>query len=239
MNSCLERQEAEIALLEAMYPDQATWHSGRSELQYRSVSGGSLILRLPARYPESEKPIVLSAVNEHKDDLSTQTKATLDQMNAVMGDEALDAIVQAFEDLQERCANSSKGKDVSKYTKATSRQEAYKSVIVWLHHLLNTNKRKLATHPSTAGAKVGGVTKPGYPGVMVFSGPVDDVDLHVADLKSQRWQAFQVRFDVECPKPWSFVHGPGIKEVESMSEISQAISEVENREAFLKAIHIK
>ncbi|KAG9776345.1 hypothetical protein KCU88_g4896, partial [Aureobasidium melanogenum] len=85
-----------------------------------------------------------------------------------------------------------------------------KTVIIWLHHLLALSKRKLAVTPSTtahthtttgtlssssSASGISGLTKPGYPGIMIFSGPRDLVDAHVAQLKGLNWQAFQVRYD--------------------------------------------
>lgn len=80
-----------------------------------------------------------------------------------------------------------------------------KTVIIWLHHLLATSKRKLALSPSvvnsnsnsntTTTATISGMTKPGYPGVFIFSGPRDLVDSHVKELKSLNWQAFSKRYD--------------------------------------------
>ncbi|KAL2429948.1 hypothetical protein ABEF95_013413 [Exophiala dermatitidis] len=85
-----------------------------------------------------------------------------------------------------------------------------KTVIIWLHHLLALSKRKLAVTPSTTAhthtttgtlsssssvSGISGLTKPGYPGIMIFSGPRDLVDAHVAQLRALNWQAFQVRYD--------------------------------------------
>ncbi|EHY52963.1 hypothetical protein HRR83_006204 [Exophiala dermatitidis] len=81
-----------------------------------------------------------------------------------------------------------------------------KTVIIWLHHLLALSKRKLAVNPtvqtgppslslSSSASGISGLTKPGYPGIMIFSGPRDLVDAHVAQLKRLNWQAFQVRYD--------------------------------------------
>lgn len=85
-----------------------------------------------------------------------------------------------------------------------------KTVVVWLHHLLATSKRKLALHPAvttsgpspssatnpdTPSSSISGITKPGYPGILVFAGPSELVDAHVRSLKALNWQAFQVRYD--------------------------------------------
>jgi len=66
----------------------------------------------------------------------------------------------------------------------------------------------------------------------------DTVNAHVGQLKSQNWQAFQVRFEVEDLE-WVFVHGKGVKEVESMSEVVKDIEGNKQKEAFLKAVGVK
>lgn len=48
-----------------------------------------------------------------------------------------------------------------------------------------------STRPS-----ISGLTKPGYPGILIYSGDSDVVDEHVRALKAQNWQAFRaVRLD--------------------------------------------
>ncbi|EXJ90514.1 hypothetical protein A1O1_03617 [Capronia coronata CBS 617.96] len=102
-------------------------------------------------------------------------------------------------------------------------QRCPKTVIIWLHHLLALSKRKLAVTPTTTtttisttgttmssssssspsssnSISISGLTKPGYPGIMVFSGPKDLVDAHVRELRGLNWQAFQVRYDSDDEK---------------------------------------
>ncbi|KIW19894.1 hypothetical protein PV08_00469 [Exophiala spinifera] len=103
------------------------------------------------------------------------------------------------------------------------RRPPSKTVIIWLHHLLATSKRKLAVSqphvnsnsnsnsttktakakakptsaspPSVSASTISGMTKPGYPGILLFSGPRDLVDAHVKELKDLNWQAFSKRYD--------------------------------------------
>ncbi|KAK5075514.1 hypothetical protein LTR64_001721 [Lithohypha guttulata] len=236
-----ERQQAELALLQAMFPDQVTWNDQRQEVQYKSTAGASLTLRLPEGYPGKQEPTLLGAFDQQKKDIRQLTKDTFNSLNLPLDQEVLDTLLQRFEDVVESRARTLESTQSSKVLadSATTNEESCKTVVVWLHHLLNTNKRKLALHPSIGAAKIVGLTKPGYPGVLIYSGPREHVDAHVAELKDQRWQAFQVRMDVAGPTSWSFSHGSGIREVESMSDVTQAIVEKENRDAFLEAIHIK
>ncbi|KAI3326806.1 hypothetical protein HD806DRAFT_488260 [Xylariaceae sp. AK1471] len=114
-----------------------------------------------------------------------------------------------------------------------------RTVVIWLHHLLNTNKRKLALNPSMTGSRISGVTKPGYPGLLIFSGEGSAVDSHVLELRNQRWQAFQIRYDTGDSEVWQFKHGAGICEVESMSDVVQSIVDPQLREVFLGCIGVK
>ncbi|KXJ96304.1 hypothetical protein Micbo1qcDRAFT_199132 [Microdochium bolleyi] len=200
-----------------------------------STGAATLVLRLPELYPVTGHPEILTASsgNSHQD-LRDPTKAAVDAFGlpAEGGEEVLDALILAFlevveaEQQQQTTAGSDdhhKGAgrpsgDVADDGTHSARQQQqqqqqpkrqHKTVIIWLHHLLNTNKRKLALHPTlqqslphtshtapaTPSRGITGVTKPGYPGVLLYSGPRDLVAAHVASLRAQRWQAFQVRYD--------------------------------------------
>lgn len=210
------RLDNEIELLTAIYPDQATYSAKSRELKF-TQDHATLQLRVPDTYPESGLPDVLSASDSLKNDVSTQTKAAIRALELPEGEEALDAIISAFQQvLSDRLETSSiasaKSTKSIKSTKHDADPNTKKTVIIWLHHLLNTNKRKLCLSPSFAG-----ITKPGYPGVLVYSGPTAAINAHVNELKAQNWAAFQVRFEEEVE--WKFAHGQGVKEVESMADV--------------------
>lgn len=91
-------------------------------------------------------------------------------------------------------------------------------------------------------------SRPGYPGVMIFSGPTSAVIGHVTNLKAENWQAFQVRYEEE--ELWEFAHGTGIKEMETMAEVVKSIELTDakagavekgakQKSEFLKAVGIK
>ncbi|KAH8764236.1 hypothetical protein F5883DRAFT_675832 [Diaporthe sp. PMI_573] len=178
----------ELRLLKAVYPESIAFDAESRELKYSPAPGddglatrGVLVLRLPDYYPTKGLPDLITAKDANGQDVRTQVSAAFAQLGVVEGDSAVDAYIFAFKNfVTER------------------RQEAAAAAAtphIWLHHLLNTNKRKLALGPSLEAASVSGLTRPGYPGVMVFSGPRDAVDSHVAEPRAQRWQAFQVRYD--------------------------------------------
>ncbi|KAJ9656397.1 hypothetical protein H2198_004975 [Neophaeococcomyces mojaviensis] len=238
INATKERRVKEFELLTAMYPE-LQWNEQRQELKYTAEGSASLLLRVPDDYPGTSHPILISAFHKDKTDLRDLTKGKIDEMGLPLDEEIIDAIIQAFEEiLQMHSKNANRLEDGGIKTKNIS-EPKYKTVIIWLHHLLNTNKRKLASNPTSDPEQITGVTKPGYPGVLVYSGNVTAIDDHVAELKSQRWQAFQVRFEESMSTPWSFTHLPGIREVESMSEVVQEILDTKDQETFLKAVGVR
>lgn len=223
-----ERLKAEIELLEAMYPEQVSYTAKTRELKDLS-SEGTFVLRLPSGYLVDELPDILSA-NVGKSDVRAQLKQHIHSLN--VGEEVLDSIIAAFSDLTTSQApeEPSQQGSLRPDTKQTSL-----TVIIWLHHLLNTNKRKLALSPPSG---VCGITKPGYPGVLIYSGPADLVREHVAELKAQNWQAFQIRLESE--EHWTFAHSEGVREVEAMGDVVAALEDDQGeKETFLEAMRMK
>jgi hypothetical protein len=224
------RLEMEVELLEAMFPEQATYDSKARELKY--TQGGAILqLRLPESYPESGLPDVIAASNAAKTDIRTATKSAIKDSGLIEGEEALDAIIAAFQQVIESDITD---QNVNQSSSHTGDTDSVKTVIIWLHHLLATSKRKLAISPST----LSGLTKPGYPGVMIFSGPALAVTEHVNTLKAENWQAFQVRYEEDVL--WKFGHGKGVKETETMGEVVKGVEgKAGQKEEFLKAVGIK
>lgn len=224
-----ERLETELSMLQTMYPDQIEWLAKRREVRYiEEGSYTSLTLRLPEQYLVSALPEVVTA-STRKHDLRDELQNNVKHCD--IGIEVLDVILDAFRELVDKM--DSVDAITANETASELEQESSKTVVVWLHHLLNTNKRKQALSPPVAG--VSGVTKPGYPGVLVYSGPASAVAEHVNELKGLNWQAFQVRLEVD--EEWSFKHGPGVTEAASMAEIVAEI-DPSNKQDFLQALHI-
>jgi hypothetical protein len=236
------RLELELELLNAMYPEQASYISKARELKF-TQDGALLHLRLPEFYPETGLPDVIAASDASKSDIRMDTRTAVKELGLIEGEEALDAIIAAFQQVLE--ANSI-SQHVQSNTKSDTAKEGATSrtVIIWLHHLLALTKRKLALSPT----RISGITKPGYPGVMIFSGPISAVIEHVNILKAENWQAFQVRYEED--ELWDFAHGKGVKEVETMAEVVKAVElgdaktsgtakGKKQKEEFLKAVGIK
>lgn len=241
--SSKERRDAEVSLLQAMYPDVLDWIEKSQEVKYLAANGASLVLRLPDKYPGEDLPILISATSTAKQDARTLFKQTLDALNLSMDEEICDTILQAFEEFSQTTpATKPPGHNVNNTKLEPAERDQYKTVVVWLHHLLATSKRKLALHPSLDSGLVCGITKPGYPGIMVFSGVTSAVDAHVTELKDQRWQAFQVRYEEVFTQPsdvFHFHHGRGIVEVENMSDVVSDIKSQSHQKDFLKASGVK
>ncbi|RMZ72217.1 DUF-domain-containing protein [Pyrenophora seminiperda CCB06] len=237
------RLETELELLNAMYPNQTQYDPKSRELKF-SGDGASLLLRLPDTYPESGLADIISATDAARNDVRVQSRDAVRELGLTEGEEALDAIIATFQQLIES-APAQLDQQTEKSDSTVDAQHVSnvsKTIIVWLHHLLNTNKRKLALSPPSSTPPVSGLTKPGYPGILIYSGPSSAVMEHVNILKMQNWQAFQVRFEEE--ELWQFAHGTGVKEMESMSEIVQGVTVdgevgVNQKKEFLEAIGIK
>ncbi|KAI1619089.1 hypothetical protein EDD36DRAFT_50011 [Exophiala viscosa] len=272
-----DRFDDEISLLQAMYPDTVVFNPQSRELHYTSAAtpSANITFRLPEGYPERGLPDIISARDGSKTDVRDRTKHAVDADRLEEGVEVLDQLITIFEHLVGEIhaqiieAQASDRESTSAAVSSRSTGTKNKTVIIWLHHLLNTSKRKLAitpsvtpssTTPNKKGASVAtivsgisGITKPGYPGVMIFSGPKDLVDSHVRELRAQNWQAFQVRWDSEddgtshggrgqgdLGDGFDFTQGKGkIVEVESMAEVVKAIVKERDREIFLRAVGVK
>ena len=227
---CAQATDDEIALLQSMYPDEVRWDQRSLQLSLK-LANGTLELRLSDAYPSKSLPFIIAARGQ--DGIDIRARANQIVTNQSTGEPCLDTIVIEFIDLVDGLsAGTEAAQEAQQPSSSTART---KTVIIWLHHLLATGKRKLALSQAST---ISGITKPGYPGVMIFSGPSDLVEAHVQELKQQRWQAFQVRY--EADETWSFAHGHGIVEVESMGEVVADIAgSSDQKDAFMQVMKIK
>lgn len=227
-----ERLAAEVDLLQAMYPGQMTLDQSLQDLTFTS-DVGKLNIRIPSEYPASSRPDIISATTKGTDhkDLRSQMKEAVGGLPE--GEECLDSLINAFIELAESVHEDHIANDQIK-EKRTASGGSKKTVLIWLHHLLNTNKRKQAL--ASIDPSISGLSKPGYPGVLIFSGPASNVDEHVHGLKVLNWAAFQIR--LEEAEEWAFEHGHGVKEVESMGDVVKEIGE-QKRVTFLEVMKMK
>lgn len=236
----------EITLLQAMYPDELHFNDKTQDIIYTSSSHATLNIRLPSLYPASNAlPDLISVTGPppQKFDLRNQYREALRDAHLVPGDPVLDAMINVFHELLESSALHAEADprsgDTQEALNGVSNPDGsqFLTVVIWLHHLLATSKRKQALDPPrSAHGFVSGLTKPGYPGLMIFSGPAAEVEEQVQALKGLNWQAFQVRY--EEAERWEFKHGEGMKEVETMGEVVEEIGE-ERKEVFMEAMRMK
>ena len=170
-----DRLQAELELLEAMYPEAVSFSPKAREVRYVHTSpNGTLVLRLSDLYPEEGLPEAITATGPRREDLRSAAKEAISGLQLAPGEEVLDAIIFAFQELLASYVSSDSMKEEQAYdTGSTAEGEQCRTVVIWLHHLLNTNKRKLALNPTVSNATqpISGLTKPGYPGILVYSGP--------------------------------------------------------------------
>jgi hypothetical protein len=105
-------------------------------------------------------------------------------------------------------------------------------ILIWIHHLLSTTKRKAIL----ALEALRGLSKPGYPGILVLQGPKDALDNAVTNLKAMKWQAMQVRAEIECNDKQL---KDGIHEVEKVSEVVEKLEELQLGDWCLSALRMK
>jgi hypothetical protein len=104
-------------------------------------------------------------------------------------------------------------------------------VVIWFHHLLSTTKRKAIKSLES----LRGISKPGYPGILVLQGPKPALDEAIAELKAMRWQAMQIRGEIECEKELD----SGIYEVEKVAEVVAKMEEIGLGDWCLSALKMK
>lgn len=229
-DSHAERLRNELDLLSSIYPDELSHSAHRQELAY--VKGrDALTIRLPQDYPGTGLPEVVSASvggQGSNRDVRDDVKRFIGELPR--GEEVLDAIIAAFVDFGRESAKLDESHMATQTIGARTEGARKKTVVVWLHHLLNTSKRKqVLSHP-----RLSGVSKPGYPGVLIFAGSKANVEEHVKQLKSLNWQAFQVRLEED--EEWQFEHGEHIVELESMKDVAREVGD--KKDAFLAAMRM-
>lgn len=216
-----DRLTDEITLLLSIYPEEVNYTAHSREIHYK-IDNSTLILRIPSGYPEKEKPEVLVAGT---DGISHEHRDVRDVIKSIIseqaeGEECLDAIISAFNDLLFFPDDDSSTHSSSTSPMPTTPQTK-KTVVIYLHHLLALSKRKTILAPDD---EISGISKPGYPGVLVFSGPVCAINRHVQALRVLNWQAFQVRYEEDVE--WKFGGGEsGVREVETLGEVMVAVGE--------------
>ncbi|RVX68589.1 hypothetical protein B0A52_07016 [Exophiala mesophila] len=229
-------------------------------------------ISIPQTDADNGLPEILTARDASGNDIRTQTQKMIKtDLELRRGEEVLDQILMAFDDLVDGREGGGRrrrddddddqdqdhqGDRDGDHGNTAQPKIVCKTVIIWLHHLLATSKRKLATSPTPP--SLSGISKPGYPGILIYSGPTELVNAHVRDLRALKWQAFQVRWDSvdeerqrqdkedmdqearEMTTEWEFTHAKGkVVEVATMAELVGAIVQETHRQIVLKVLGVK
>jgi hypothetical protein len=125
-------------------------------------------------------------------------------------EERLNEIIESFIDSIPTHTPSAQSSAEATVPEQSVRQPNF-VIIIWFHHLLSTTKRKNIL----ALESLRGISKPGYPGILVLQGPKNDLDEALSELKAMRWQAMQVRGEIECSEHLE----SGLREVETVAEV--------------------
>jgi hypothetical protein len=144
---------------------------------------------LPKGYPAQQNPVVsFSAPNLSKAEHQA-LQAKLNDINSFLSstDERILEIIDLFNSSIVIATQESSSQVYS--PQSTTSHDSNVVVLIWFHHLLSLTKRKsILVLPS-----VRGISKPGYPGILVLQGHKTLVHDAIAELKRTKWQAMQVR----------------------------------------------
>jgi hypothetical protein len=128
-------------------------------------------------------------------------------------------------------------------------------VLIWSHHLLATSKRKDIIDWCLE-LSLWGISKPGYPGIIIVEGALNDVTEFLKRIKSLNWQALTVRHEeiedvpasasvhatarLREPLERTFgFHKPRAVEVEKMGTVSEIMKTANLEDMFKSAMKLK
>lgn len=142
----LDRLEAELSLLEAMYSKELLAFDRRTrELSYTASieSGGKITIRIPDGYPATkEHPQIILARDVQKQDLREHMTAFMASFTACSPDndieeigEILDQVLERFCELVE---SGSQNEDKERQDHVAVAAQAQKTVIIWLRKLITS-----------------------------------------------------------------------------------------------------
>jgi hypothetical protein len=126
-------------------------------------------------------------------------------------------------------------------------------IIFWSHHLLSTAKRRSIQEWCTE-LQLWGISRPGYPGVIVIEGPFHEAAEFTRRIKALRWQALSVRYEetMELDEGSDLPNGlarvlketrglekPSGVEVEEISQVHALMERARLGDIFLDAMKIR
>ena len=197
----------------------------------------TLQFTLPERYPSNGNPIVgFTAPSLSK----TQHQALQTHLNSILhglsssDNERLLEIIESLKEFLPTTLSSFTTEGTLPDTSTTVdpiSEGPNVIVLIWFHHLLSTTKRKAIKSLDS----LRGISKPGYPGILVLQGSKASVDEAITELKSMRWQVIQVRGEIECEQELAV----GIHEVEKVAEVVAKMEEIGLGDWCLSALKMK
>ncbi|KAH7025590.1 hypothetical protein B0J12DRAFT_585010 [Macrophomina phaseolina] len=216
-----------------MYPEelrvvkQPTTPADDFEIDIRLDAGHELSFVLsPRSYPASSVPQVFASFgpnvsNGERKRLRARLRDIVGQQEA--GIECVDLIIsdfrQALDDLHAAACHGAAQRHYDAPKEA--RQSEGLRVVLWMHHLLATSKRRAIVQLSKE-LGLGGFSKPGYPGSVYVEGEASAVRAFVDELKTMRWQAIQERASESVPLA-SIALAPGIQEVQGLGNVAEGL----------------
>ncbi|KAL1388965.1 hypothetical protein HDK64DRAFT_114240 [Phyllosticta capitalensis] len=254
-----ERQRNEIALLESMYPEEfilikdAKALDEDIEIEIKVDESHTLSFVLPASYPGTSHPQVflgfgLDIANDERKHLRATLRDIVQKQE--LGIECVDLIISDLRMALEDVRDARKSAPEPASQNATTGRDSHESqglrVVLWMHHLLATSKRRAIVQMSKE-LGLAGFSRPGYPGSLYVEGEAGNVRSFVDELKTMRWQAIQERAAENCPMSSLTLissDAKGIEEVQGLGEIAEGLrsygkngAEVAN--FFLESMKIK
>ncbi|KAF2143507.1 uncharacterized protein K452DRAFT_357804 [Aplosporella prunicola CBS 121167] len=235
-----ERQLNEITLLETMYPEEIRIIKNPQgpdedfELEIQLDTAHSLSFVLPWLYPTSSPPHVFVSFgpgvqNDDRKQLRARLREIVDRQ--VPGIECVDLIVgdfkQALEDFESDRQAQAAQHAAPRPTHKTEEAEGLR-VVLWMHHLLATSKRRAIVQLSKE-LSLAGYSKPGYPGSVYVEGEASNVRSFVDELKSMRWQAIQERASEVTPVPALTLISSGQIGVEEVQGLGDIVENLKSR----------
>ncbi|KZV81949.1 hypothetical protein EXIGLDRAFT_844161 [Exidia glandulosa HHB12029] len=253
-----QRHVDEVALLQAMYPEDVfeseAGANGLTVTVRLGVTPVPVELRvlLPPEYPETRAPVVGVSCAQSSRRLQERLHDALHSIvRRLEGrqDEVLDEILAQFKTFLTEVDFASLEPSQPTLDDADSTDDSNTALVVvlWFHHLLSTTKRSDIVSLATA-HRLSGISKPGYPGCLIVEGSPTDVHAYVAELRSWRWQGFQVRSEhaLEDGRRMSEIWTndaashcwKGVVEVEKMADIVKALRPFELDQLFMRAMKL-
>jgi hypothetical protein len=186
---------------------------------------------LPKEYPKPQNPLVtfsapsLSKSEHHA--LQTSLSDILSNLSSV--EERLLEIIDSFTlSIPVSSENTSK----APLSQPSTIHSPDIIVLIWFHHLLSLTKRKAIL----ALPLLCGISKPGYPGILILQGQKDIINDAIVKLRGMKWQAMQVRAEIENDNK---LLENGIHEVENVAQVVERMERLGLGEWCLTALRMK